>query len=126
MKFKVINGLPFITVSIAYQGAEIEITNVLIDTGSATSIFSADNLMNINLVPDPNDILFTIRGVGGIEAVFSRKVDFIQIGDKRVKDFQIEVGGMDYGFDIKGILGMDLLIESQALIDTSKMEISFG
>lgn len=38
-------------------------------------------------------------------------------------DFTIEVGVMDYGFDINGILGMDFLIETGAIIDLARMEI---
>lgn len=39
-------------------------------------------------------------------------------------DLTIEVGVMDYGFDINGILGMDFLIETGAIIDLARMEIT--
>ncbi len=40
--------------------------------------------------------------------------------------FVIEIGGMDYGFDIQGILGMDFLTTAGAKIDLEKMEIEFS
>jgi len=117
MQLFLIDNLPYVTVILAYQGESAEISNVLIDTGSATSIFSADHVAKIHLTPAPEDILYTIRGVGGTEVVFSRKVDYLQVGDRKVRGFQIEVGGMDYGFGILGILGMDFLTEAGAVID---------
>lgn len=39
-------------------------------------------------------------------------------------DFTIEVGVMDYGLAINGILGMDFLIETGAIIDLARMEIT--
>lgn len=126
MRLELKRNLPFITVTIAYQGKVIEIPNVLIDTGSATSIFSADRLTDIDLIPAPEDILFTIRGVGGTEVVFARKVDYLKVGEKKLPDFQIEVGGMDYGFELFGILGMDFLTQSQSVIDLGKMEIGYS
>ncbi len=125
MQLNIKNDLPFATVTISYLGASTVIPNVLIDTGSATSIFSADQLRKINLTPAPEDILYTIRGVGGTEVVFSRRINYLQIGEKRIPDFLIEVGGMDYGFDILGILGMDFLTQSQAILNMGLLEIDF-
>jgi hypothetical protein len=70
--------------------------------------------------------LYAIRGVGGSEVVFARRVDFIQVGERRLADFEIEVGGMDYGFEINGILGMNFLVASEAVIDLKKLELRFS
>jgi predicted aspartyl protease len=125
MYLQVKGDLPFITLIVAYQGSTVEISNVLVDTGSATSILSADQVSKIHLIPAPEDILYTIRGVGGSEVVFSRQVDYLQVGEQQVANFQIEVGGMDYGFDIDGILGMDFLTRAGAVIDLNKFELTF-
>lgn len=89
------DNLPFTSVTIVYRGKRLKIQKVLIDTGSATTILSADILQHIQLIPEPNDTLYTIRGVGGSEVVFSRKVDLIELGECRLKNFEIEVGAMD-------------------------------
>jgi len=125
MQFVLKDNLPFSSVVIGYKGSEIEVTNVLIDTGSASSIFSADIVEKIQIVPSPQDILQVIRGIGGTEVVFKRRVDFLKLGEFRLSDFEIEIGGMDYGFKIHGILGMDFLIGSGASINLKTMQIQF-
>jgi hypothetical protein len=57
--------------------------------------------------------------------VFSRQVDYLQLGERRLTDFEIEVGGMDYGFAINGILGMDFLTNARAIIDLGILTIQF-
>jgi len=66
-----------------------------------------------------------IRGVGGTEVVFIRETNFIKIGDKKIFQFEIEIGAMNYGFDINGILGMDFLIKYRACINIHKQMLSF-
>ena len=116
----------FITVSVAYQGMSIDISNVLIDTGSATSILAVDAVASISIEPVLEDIFHTIRGVGGTETVFVRHLDYLQIEQYRLPNFEIEIGGMDYGFEINGILGMDFLIRAKAIINLAKMRIDFA
>lgn len=118
--------LPFTTVSIAYGGSAIDIPNVLIDTGSASSIMAADIVATIQIIPLPQDVLRVIRGVGGSEAVFIRRVDYLQVGERSLADFEIEVGGMDYGFEINGILGMDYLLQAGAIVNLRDMKIGFA
>lgn len=87
---------------------------------------AADSLTLIGIEPSVDDTLHTIRGVGGIEVVYLRKAGFLEVGDSQVSDFEIEVGGMDYGFEINGILGMDFLKASGAVINLHEMRIDFA
>ena len=125
MQLTLRDSLPFTLMTIAYRDAVIEIPNVLIDTGSATTIVAADMVSAIDLVPSPQDTLYTIRGVGGAEVVFARHVDYLQVGERHIANFEIEVGGMDYGFDMHGILGMDFLLRTGALIKLRQMRVDF-
>jgi predicted aspartyl protease len=97
----------------------------LVDTGSATTILSTDSVVRIGIVPEPSDTLYTIRGIGGIETVFTRRIAQMRIGQQGVQDFEIEVGGMEYGFEIQGILGMDFLLQAGAIIDLCDLRLSF-
>jgi len=117
--------LPFARITISYNGNILEIPDVLIDTGSATTILSTDIVASVQIMPLPQDILYTIRGVGGSEVVFSRQVDYLKIGECSIADFEIEVGFMDYGFEINGILGMDILSRAGAIINLKEMRIDF-
>lgn len=118
--------LPFVSVTLVYQGASREIQNILLDTGSATTVISADIVADLGIEPEATDILQTIRGVGGIEIVYERQIDALTIGDHSIHNFVIEVGGVDYGFDINGILGMDALNQVKAIIDLAEMKLKFG
>jgi len=126
MRLLVRDNLPFTSVTVAYRGRFITLPEVLIDTGSARTILSADAVANIEIYPVPDDILYTIHGVGGSEVVFSRQVDYLQVGDRRLENFEIEVGGMDYGFEIRGILGMDFLHQAGVILDLADMSMQFS
>ncbi len=126
MKLHLKDELPFVTISIAYHGESLEIPAVLIDTGSATTILATDIVASIQIVPSRQDILKRIRGVGGIELVFRRDLDYLQIGDCLLSDFTADIGGMDYGFEMNGILGMDVLTRAGAIIDLQQKTLSFA
>lgn len=119
------DGLPFVSVTVAYRGRQAEIGDVLIDTGSASTLLAADAVARLGITPEPADILYTVRGVGGTEAVFSRRVERLQIGPRAVERFEIEVGGMDYGLVLNGILGMDILLATGAVLDLHRLALSF-
>jgi len=47
------------------------------------------------------------------------------IGECEIPEFPIQIGAMDYGFHINGILGMDFLKRSKAMIDIDDNLIHF-
>lgn len=126
MKLLFKHNLPFVTATVAYHGAKILVPDVLVDTGSAITIFSTDIVTLTHIAPEHTDILHRIRGVGGADVVFMRTVDYIQVGTSRIMNFQIDIGGMDYGFDINGILGMDFLTNAGAIINLKEMSLTFS
>ncbi|MCP4135591.1 MAG: hypothetical protein GY754_31775 [bacterium] len=125
MKPELKNDLLYTRLSVCHEGAIIEIDNILIDTGSSSTVISVDILSETGIKPEPTDILQTIRGVGGTEVVFNRVVEFIQVDDFKIKNFEVEVAGMDYGFDINGILGMNFLIPAGATLNLKEIEVHF-
>lgn len=64
--------------------------------------------------------------MGGAEFVFTKRVDRLSVGELSVQDFEIEVGAMDYGFEMDGIVGMDFLMEVGAIIDLARLETYQG
>jgi hypothetical protein len=125
MKLTLREGLLFASISVVYQEQMLMIPDVVIDTGSASTLLAADWLARIDILPGPHDILYTVRGVGGTEVVFSRRLDQIQIASHIIPDFDIEIGGVEYGFDINGILGTDFLLRAKAVIDLQALELMF-
>ncbi len=86
MQFSLRGNLPFITITLGYQQQTAVIANVLVDTGSASTILATEAVARVQIVPMP----------------------------------------MDYGFQINGILGMDFLTQSGALIDLQSMRLTFA
>ena len=125
MRLLLRDNLPFLELSIAYHGICITIEDVLLDTGSASTVLAADAVVGIGLTQSPTDMLYVVGGVGGTEFVYSRQVDYVQVADRKLSDFTIEVGGMDYGFRINGILGMDFLTQAGANINLRELQIEF-
>ncbi len=125
MKLTLRYDLPFITATLTYHGRSLAIPHVLIDTGSASSVFATDAVRELGIIPSPDDRLRFLRGVGGTESVFTRAIDRLEVSGAKIPDFQIEVGGMDYGFEINGILGMNFLLRTGAVIDLRTSELSF-
>ena len=125
MKLALKHNLPFTAASLSYRDQSLEIPHILIDTGSASTVFATDAVSQLGIVPSPDDRLRYLRGVGGTESVFTREIDHLAVGESAVSDFKIEVGGMDYGFEINGILGMDFLRQTGAVIDLRTLELSF-
>lgn len=123
VKLKYRYGLPFCSISLVYKDKEMKLDNILVDTGSGGTLLKMDKVEEIGVVIEEDDTIETIEGVGGIEFVYKKNMDKLVIGDIKVENFKVEIGVMDYGFDINGIIGMDFLKEINAVIDLEKMEI---
>ena len=42
MRIQVRDGLPYVTVTLQYRGQQMDLANVLLDTGSAGTLLAAD------------------------------------------------------------------------------------
>lgn len=124
MNLNIRHDLPFVTATIRYRGQDLELENVLLDTGSAGTVFHVDRLMTVGLLMESEDMIRIIRGVGGTEFVFSKRVDGLSVGNLGVGHFDIEVGGMDCGFALDGIIGLDFLRAIRAKIDLGALTIT--
>ena len=106
-----------------FRGKQITVDRVLIDTGSGGTIFSTDKMLLIGLQIEPEDSIYRIRGVGGSEFVFAKRVEQLSLGELRVSNFDIEVGALAYGFELDGIVGVDFLRQTGAVIDFIRLEV---
>lgn len=123
MSLRAEGGLLYVSARLLFRGRELTLRDIIVDTGSASSLLSADAVLSIDLVPEPMDRLRRIRGVGGVEFVFTKRVDRLEAGDLVAEDFEVEVGALDYGFPIQGILGADFLLQTGAVIDLAALEL---
>ena len=123
MNIQVRDGLPYVTVTLLYGDQQLDLAHVLSDTGSAGTLFAADQVLAIGLQYEADDPVQCIRRIGGAEFVFVKRIDRLSLGELQVNNFAIEVGAMDYGFAIDGIIGTDFLLQVGAVIDLSRLEI---
>jgi predicted aspartyl protease len=124
IKLRLTNGLPFAEVTFIHNGKVKLVPKVLIDTGSMSTIISTDIADELGLKGEPDDILHAICGVGGSEFVYEKCIDLVEIdGVAKVSNLTIQVGAMDYGFDINSILGMNYLMAAKIIIDTGNLTL---
>ncbi|MEQ6378598.1 retropepsin-like aspartic protease [Bacillaceae bacterium S4-13-56] len=125
IKIKELSELPFIEATVTCRGQSIKLENVLIDTGSAGTIFNVNKLETIGVKPEANDVTQTIQGVGGLEFVYTKNIDQISINDGiAIQNFLVELGSMDYGLEIDGIIGYDFMKKVGLIIDLQQLNIS--
>lgn len=114
-------GLLITDMEIQYKGKNVHLTRVLIDTGSTGSIISSEIAESIGITPEAEDPIYRVTGIGGSEMVYSKMLDYVQIGPMKAEQIQIEIGAMNYGFHLEGIIGLDLLKRMKVLINIDKL-----
>jgi hypothetical protein len=123
-KIAIIGGLPYTSVVLEANGQSLELERVLIDSGSGASVFKTDDLATIGISITSTDKLEYMRGVGGQEVVISKQIGALSVGDLTVNPFTIQIGGLNYGIRMDGILGSDFLLKTGAKIDFGNFTIS--
>ena len=123
MKIRLQNGLPYVSAVLVHREQQLVLANVLIDTGSAGTIMSTDKLLPLGLKYAADDPVHRIRGIGGVEFVFVKQIEALSSGELLVRDFEIEIGTLDYGVEMDGIIGMDFLTRVGAILDLARLEV---
>jgi len=116
--------LPFVEVRLYDNGKLLVLSQVLLDSGSAGTVFDIDALINIGIEAQPNDTIREMVGVGGgIEYVIEKTIERIEVGELVIHPFRIQVGALDYRIQMRGILGFDFLQQSGALVNFKTLQI---
>lgn len=123
MKIQLEDGLPFVTVKLGRGAEELVLERVLLDTGSAATVFSVDEIATLGIVPEPADRVRRVVGIGGIELVLSKRIESLALGDIQVRDFPIQIGAMKYGFPLQGLLGTDFFVQARVVLDLGLFEV---
>ena len=126
VKLRLDGGLPFVTVKVGWEQSSLTLDSVLFDTGSASTVLSADRLSTIGIKLEPEDPIYRVVGVGGGEFVFCKRLPWVSLGDCHALDVPVEIGAMSYSFRIDGILGMDFMLQVGLFIDLYRLEVSCG
>ena len=110
MKLYLEKRLLFTSVLFEHDGLSITLKRVLVDTGSAATIFQTEILASIGVIYAPDDEVHEVFGVGGSELVFQKRLDKVVCAELKMVDFPVEVGWLDYWIRLDGILGLDFCL----------------
>lgn len=123
MKIRLLDGQPFVRATITFRSQTLALDNMLLDTGSAGTLLSAERIAPIGIVAEAEDNIHQIRGVGGVEFVFSKFIDRVTVDRLQLSNFEVEIGLLDYGFPLDGIIGLDFMVQVGTIIDLKRMEL---
>ena len=117
------HDLPFIQVVLYTNAKSLILPRVLLDTGSAATVFRTDDLLQIGILPQPEDTIRYMAGIGGIESVVEKEIEIIEVAGASLNSFKVQLGALDYGVPMNGILGLDFLLQAEMQIDFGKLQI---
>lgn len=123
MRIRLDEGLAFVSVALVFRDRSITLDRVVLDTGSVYTVFETDKLAQIGLEPAYDDFVDEIRGIGGTEAIVTKQVDSISVDSLQVRNFSIQLSRMKYNRDLDGLLGLDFLLATKAIIDLDQLEL---
>lgn len=114
------NQLLFCKLDCKLNNEDLHLNNVLIDTGSATTLINADY---INF--DGTETVQEAYGIGGSEKILNKQFSNLEINGFNLNNISLSVGDMDYGLNIDMLLGLDLLTSLNVIIDLNTMQLEF-
>ena len=119
MKILMQDGLPIVSVSLAYKGNLIRLDDVLLDTGCSNTIFDTDEVEEVGLIIDrKNGRPRRMHGVGGeSELCYEQTITNLEIDEFLLDFFQIQLGITKETYGFNGILGADFMVKSGLIID---------
>lgn len=126
MKIMIFNDLPIVSVEIHKDGKSIQSDKILVDTGSVDTVLNGDIMGRLDIQYTGDEPLNKYTGVGGGEEFcIICKVDVIKLGNLKKANFPVAISDMDYAkkYDVDGIIGVDFLIATNAVINLKKMQL---
>ncbi len=126
MTMRVQGRLLMTSATLTNNDQRLTLNDVVVDTGSVTTVFATHKLAAIGITPLPHDAFHRITGIGGWEYVLDKRLQALTAGGMSVSGFGIEIGSLDYGFVLDGILGLGFLLAVKAVVDLDRMELRPG
>jgi hypothetical protein len=111
-------------VTLRVNNREATFSYVLLDTGSASTVFKTEHLFDMGVELGLTDTIRQILGVGGTEWVIDKQVEAVILDEMLIQPMMIELGELNYGFPLDGILGLDFLRGVKAVIDFDQLTIT--
>jgi len=114
-------GLLLASLTVTYMGKNKIIDRMAIDTGAAHTIIVSDAVDDIGIHFEFGDHINRSFGIGGTDYAFEKTVDLLEFGEFKMTKKPLDFGHIDW--DINGLIGLDILIPGQFVIDLKSMEL---
>ncbi|OPH57156.1 aspartyl protease [Paenibacillus ferrarius] len=119
------DGLLFTSMEIFFRGRSIVVENIVVDTGAAETIISPDVVEEIGIFAELDDYVHSFYGVGGsLHNFFSKQVEEINLGQMSLSKVELDFGVIDPQGNINGLLGLDILMKLNAVIDLKQLALT--
>lgn len=106
---------------VTFHGKTLQIDNMIIDTGSSHTVISPDVLEEIGVTYENGDDIYEAYGIGGSVPFYTKVMDKIQIDTFNIHNIEIDVGVLPK--DHNGLLGLDILMTYNFIVDMDKLEL---
>lgn len=121
------DGLLFTSLEITFRGKSTVIDDIVIDTGAAETIISPDAVEEIEIVAELDDYIHSSYGLGGsLHNFYMKQVDGIRLGTVSLSQVKLDFGVIDPHGRINGLLGLDLLMRLNTVIDLKHLTLTSG
>jgi len=121
------DGLLFTSIVILFRGKSTVIDRMVIDTGAAETIISPDAVEEIGIAAELDDYIHSSYGIGGsLHNFYIKRVDGVRLGAISLNDIKLDFGVIDPQGHINGLLGLDLLMKLNAVIDLKHLTLSLN
>lgn len=121
MKIDLVDGLLQTSITINYKGQALTIDKLVIDTGASHTLLAADAVADISVYFETGDEIISAFGIGGEESCFRKVFDFVTLGDFQIEEFKLDVGALHEKLEINGLLGLDLLMAANIVLNLSEL-----
>lgn len=116
------NGLLLTSIEICYKGKKKLLNRVAIDSGASHSLIDIDAVQELGIAFENGDPLIRHFGIGGGEYSFTKRLDYVKIGDKLFPQIPIDFGPL-HGFDVHGLIGLDILKSGEFILDLKHLTL---
>ncbi|TVX97961.1 retropepsin-like aspartic protease [Cohnella terricola] len=110
------------SLTVCYRGQRLQLTDIIIDTGSSHTIFSPDVLEEIGVTYENGDEVYEAYGIGGTVPFYTKVLDEIVIDQLQIQSIEVDVGMLPKSH--KGLLGLDILKRYGFIVDLNKLELT--
>lgn len=119
------DGIILCSLKLIHHAREVIVHNLVLDTGASETIIYRHAVKDLDIHLEDNDEFVFMRGIGGRETAFRKKVKSVEFGNFVAADFPIDFGDVseEEQSDFSGLLGLDILSAGRFVIDLDDMEL---